>query len=336
MFAGGARMDRGFPLVAVITPVLNGAEYLDEALASVQAQTYPNLVHMVLDNCSQDATPDILARYHNARVPVVVARNDRVLPLCDNWEAAFRRAPPDAKYVRLLCHDDAIRPDCIARTVEMAESDPDIVYVASGIVVGATCDWNATPKALGDWPAQDAVLAGSEVMRRVLLDEMWVISNQITMRRAQLDRHNPLFDAGWGLQIDNEMALRCAVDGKIGLLPEPLAFMRDHVQSETNRARNTQAFFVSTLKYFLRWGPTYLSPEEYARSFNRFRALYVRRMLKWRLTNPRAYEYHSRELKALGQMPSVGEYAGALLEWPISKLRKKNPIYSDLTGPYRV
>ena len=38
------------PLVAIATPVYNGAEYLADTMACVQAQTYPNLVHCVLDN----------------------------------------------------------------------------------------------------------------------------------------------------------------------------------------------------------------------------------------------------------------------------------------------
>ncbi len=48
------------PPVAVVTPVLNGEEFLAETMDSVQAQTYPNLVHIVLDNASTDATAQIV------------------------------------------------------------------------------------------------------------------------------------------------------------------------------------------------------------------------------------------------------------------------------------
>ena len=63
------------PLFVVVTPVYNGAKFIAEAMDAVQAQTYPNVLHIVLDNASTDATPDILKRYSNARVPVVVERN---------------------------------------------------------------------------------------------------------------------------------------------------------------------------------------------------------------------------------------------------------------------
>ena len=59
----------GRPLVAVITPVYNGAKHVEDALSAVQAQTYRPLVHCIVDNASTDATPDIIARYANADSP---------------------------------------------------------------------------------------------------------------------------------------------------------------------------------------------------------------------------------------------------------------------------
>ena len=81
------------PLVAVLTPVYNGAKYLAETMACVQAQTYPNLVHIVLDNASTDATPEIISRYLNLRVPVVTKRNSTLLPQRENYNATVALAP---------------------------------------------------------------------------------------------------------------------------------------------------------------------------------------------------------------------------------------------------
>ena len=51
------------PLVSVITPVYNGAEYIAECVESVLAQTYKNFEYIVVDNCSKDATVEIVRRY---------------------------------------------------------------------------------------------------------------------------------------------------------------------------------------------------------------------------------------------------------------------------------
>src|SRR5262245_21053366 len=49
----------GQPLVAVVTPVHNGADSLAACLESVRAQSYRNWCHLVVDNASTDATRNI-------------------------------------------------------------------------------------------------------------------------------------------------------------------------------------------------------------------------------------------------------------------------------------
>ncbi|MDO8568503.1 MAG: glycosyltransferase family 2 protein [Dehalococcoidales bacterium] len=53
------------PLVSIITPVLNGAKYLEICLKSVLAQSYPNIEHIFVDGGSTDGTLDILAGYQS-------------------------------------------------------------------------------------------------------------------------------------------------------------------------------------------------------------------------------------------------------------------------------
>jgi hypothetical protein len=56
------------PLVSVVTPTLNRADFLAAALDSVAAQTYPNVEHIVVDGGSSDGTPDLLARRTSPRL----------------------------------------------------------------------------------------------------------------------------------------------------------------------------------------------------------------------------------------------------------------------------
>ncbi len=46
---------RPTPLVAVVTPVYNGEKYLAETMECVQAQDYPELVHIVRITLRRDA-----------------------------------------------------------------------------------------------------------------------------------------------------------------------------------------------------------------------------------------------------------------------------------------
>ncbi len=49
--------------VSVVTPVHNAAAYITNCLQSVQAQTYSNWEHLLVDDCSQDQSADIIKSY---------------------------------------------------------------------------------------------------------------------------------------------------------------------------------------------------------------------------------------------------------------------------------
>jgi glycosyltransferase involved in cell wall biosynthesis len=57
------------PLVSIITPVFNGAEYMDELIQGVLNQSYSEIEHLIIDDGSQDegATISILKKYPHLR-----------------------------------------------------------------------------------------------------------------------------------------------------------------------------------------------------------------------------------------------------------------------------
>ena len=54
----------GLPSITVITPCLNAARTVAEALDSVRAQGYPRLEHVVVDGGSNDGTVEVLGAAH--------------------------------------------------------------------------------------------------------------------------------------------------------------------------------------------------------------------------------------------------------------------------------
>lgn len=54
---------RGFPLVSIVTPVYQMANFVDETIRSVFAQDYPRIEYIVMDAGSTDGTVEIVRRY---------------------------------------------------------------------------------------------------------------------------------------------------------------------------------------------------------------------------------------------------------------------------------
>jgi glycosyltransferase involved in cell wall biosynthesis len=103
------------PLLSVALPVRNGANFLAEALDSILAQTHADFVLHVSDNASDDATPEILAKYARRDPRVQVSRSAELIPQVANMNRAVGLAQSD--WVKLFCHDDLMRPDCLQKLV---------------------------------------------------------------------------------------------------------------------------------------------------------------------------------------------------------------------------
>jgi glycosyltransferase involved in cell wall biosynthesis len=55
--------DRSLPKISVITPVFNGAQFIESAISSVINQAYPNIEYIIIDGGSIDGTDKIIKKY---------------------------------------------------------------------------------------------------------------------------------------------------------------------------------------------------------------------------------------------------------------------------------
>lgn len=126
-------MKRQRPLVSVLIPNYNYGKYLRHCLDSVLNQTYDNIEIIIQDNNSTDDSYDIIKEYEMKSVhkeidiPIYAARNKRNIGSDGNCNECARKA--DGKYMIFLSSDDALKPECIERCVEVMEKNQKVSMV---------------------------------------------------------------------------------------------------------------------------------------------------------------------------------------------------------------
>ncbi|GEM54386.1 hypothetical protein B0A58_04825 [Flavobacterium branchiophilum NBRC 15030 = ATCC 35035] len=120
-------MNQNTPLVSVCLPIYNGAAFLEEALASLAAQTYPNLELIVSDDQSTDHSLQIVAAFQ-AKVgfPIRVFSHEPA-GIGANWNHCVQHA--QGEYIKFLFQDDVFYPECISLMVAQALRSPKIGMV---------------------------------------------------------------------------------------------------------------------------------------------------------------------------------------------------------------
>jgi glycosyltransferase involved in cell wall biosynthesis len=117
------------PSISIVTPSLNQAAFLDEALLSVRHQNYKCLEHIVMDGGSSDATPEILkglSAREGWQHLQWASEPDR--GQSDALNKGFNRAR--GEIIGWLNSDDRYRANCFTAVVKAFQDNPgvDIVY----------------------------------------------------------------------------------------------------------------------------------------------------------------------------------------------------------------
>ena len=117
------------PLISIVTPSFNQANFIGEALASVRLQNDENCEHLVIDGISTDGTVDLLRNQtnHGERQKLIWI-SERDSGQSEALNKGFRRANGDI--IGWLNSDDRYRARCFDHVVQAFRDNPhiDIIY----------------------------------------------------------------------------------------------------------------------------------------------------------------------------------------------------------------
>ncbi len=107
----------GGPLVTVTIPMYNNAKFIRQTIESVLSQTYTNFELLVYDDASTDGSYEIVRSISDPRLKLF--RNRKNLGPEGNWNKAV--SDVGGTYVKLICGDDILYPQCLERQVDILE-----------------------------------------------------------------------------------------------------------------------------------------------------------------------------------------------------------------------
>jgi glycosyltransferase involved in cell wall biosynthesis len=113
------------PRVSIGMPVFNAEQYLEQALDSILAQTYPDFELIISDNASTDRTWEICQIHAAKDRRIRCLRNETNLGASKNFNRVFELS--SGEYFKWAAHDDLCAPDFLERCVEVLEQDTSVI-----------------------------------------------------------------------------------------------------------------------------------------------------------------------------------------------------------------
>ncbi|MDN3690578.1 glycosyltransferase family 2 protein [Cyclobacterium jeungdonense] len=126
-----ARNERREPLVSIIIPVYNKADFVRESLESALAQTYPNIELVLVNDGSTDSSLAILEEYRSKfpeKIMLIDQENGGVSKATNVGIRASKGA-----FIQFLDADDLLSPDKIENQVRILEGNSPFAL--------ASCEW---------------------------------------------------------------------------------------------------------------------------------------------------------------------------------------------------
>ena len=215
------------PQVSVLMTAYNRESFIASAIESVLAQTFSDFELLIVDDCSQDGTPDIARAYErlDSRIRVVV--NERNLgDYCNR-----NRAADLARGALLKYHDsdDLMYPHCLSVMVPMLLSEPSAGFGLSrgGTWPGGPCPMLLTPRMA--------------YQREFFGQGLFMCGPAGALFRAETFRKLGGF-VDYGVPSDYLFWIRACMKVSVVLLPADLFWYRLHAAQEFQSAKGRREY----------------------------------------------------------------------------------------------
>ncbi len=190
------------PFISVCTPVYNGEKFLEACIKSVLAQRYGNFEYIIVDNASTDKTAEIIEEYRSRDSRIRMFRNHSTIHIVDNFQKCAQHCSVETRWIKYLCADDYLFPNCLEEMLNVGESSENIGLVSAYRLYGDRLS-NA------GLPVEQTVFKGSDILKLQLMRKLHVCSSSpSTLMYRKTSFHAVGGFSNKYLHADTELAMR--------------------------------------------------------------------------------------------------------------------------------
>jgi len=225
------------PLVSIIMPVYNAADFIAAAIQSVLAQTYTNWQLVIIDDESTDGSKAVVEALHLSAKQLLYIDSVEAAGTGPARNQGIKRA--SGEYIAFLDADDYWEPRKLAIQMRQLIDHPCDLIFSSGEFIGEAVD-APFMTAIGDF-------SGEEMFRILYQHNRIPILSVVTTKQALIK--SGLFKPG-GCE-DYDLWLRMADAGcTFRGLPDKLVGYRIHPGSSTKRTLPTAEFELKVIQHY--------------------------------------------------------------------------------------
>lgn len=236
------------PAVSVVMPVYNASQFFSEAVESILAQSFKDFELIIIDDASQDGSPDIVKSYKDPRI--VFVQNHKNVGVAQSLNKGLDLAK--GYYIARMDADDISEPGRLEQQVRFMEKHPD-VGISGGFVHLFGKGMNSIARVPAD---SEDILA-----YMIFENPMWHMS--VIMRKDMLQKYHLYYDPTFSRSEDYDLWARASQHFPMANLGDVLVRVRVHEASATRANWDEMTIQTEAIQDRLleRWG-YHVSDEE--------------------------------------------------------------------------
>jgi glycosyltransferase involved in cell wall biosynthesis len=291
--------DDAVPVVSVIIPSYNHARFLRQRIDTVLGQTYRNMEIIILDDCSQDESQEVIREYQDDKRVRVVLNEVNSGCVFKQWNKGLALA--HGKYVWIAESDDYSDPEFLATMVERLQCNPAVglAFCDSFQVSG-----NSIELARELWYqefaaeyANDFIANGREYVISRLLHVCCIVNaSSAVFRRSVALKAGPA-DVTLKLSGDWRFWVSLLSHCDLAYVANPLNYFRCHEQSVRHTTIRNGVYLEEAYRVTLEIIKEFRVPsEDVVKAREKLTTLYVETMFSHSADIPRARRHRIRRL----------------------------------------